>query len=379
VEITRKREKNRTRISLMEGSEVLSNLSVLHMRMRIGSVIVRAGGIAGVGTPQQHRMKGYGSRVMEDSTSFMAAQGWELGLLLGIRDFYPRFGYAPVMSACSVVMRTREAETARVRHRTRRMRPEDKRTVLRIHNACDLLRTGSRVREMRYWDPFRKGSQWNTKAEGRMLLDARNRAVGYLIIDADKENTSVAEVGALSRDCCETIISLAAADAVAKRAGEITFHAPPDHPLTQTATRFGARVTVVRNRCGGAMGRVICQDALFAALAPELARRLERSEAAGFRGTLAVRTELGESALELDRGTVRALGGGGGGGGGRGRGRARELELPQSRLAQLVLGYRSIEDLLLEKGVSVRGARAAEVIGEMLPLQAAYIWTVDYF
>jgi len=378
VEITRKREKNRTRISLVEGTEGLSNLSVLHMRLRIGSVIVRAGGIAGVGTPQQHRMKGYGSRVMDDSTAFMAEQGWELGLLLGIRDFYPRFGYAPVMSPCTVVMRTREAEAARVRHRTRRMRPEDKRTVLRIHNACDLLRTGSRVRDARWWDPFRKGSQWNTKAEGRMLLDKGGRAaVGYLIIDADRENAVVAEVGALRRDCFETIIALAAADAVAKRAGEITFHAPFDHPLAETATRFGARLTVSRNRCGGAMGRVICQDALFAAVAPELARRLGRSRAADFRGILAVRTELGESVITLDRGKVRALGGGGGGRGGRGR--AIALELPQSRLTQLVLGYRSVEDLLMDKGVSVRGSRAAEVIGAMLPLQAGYIWTGDYF
>ena len=55
------------------------------------------GGIAGVDTNEEHRNKGYSRRVMEDCTAFMTENGFDVAMLFGIPNFYPKFGYATVI------------------------------------------------------------------------------------------------------------------------------------------------------------------------------------------------------------------------------------------------------------------------------------------
>src|SRR5688500_988060 len=101
-----------TKHELMVGGEAVSHLWVQHLRMRVGSAVVRMGGIAGVGTERAHRMKGLSRRVMENSTRWMEAEGFDCATLFGIRDFYDKFGYAPCMLVPRFEVRTRDAERA---------------------------------------------------------------------------------------------------------------------------------------------------------------------------------------------------------------------------------------------------------------------------
>src|SRR2546423_1535943 len=87
----------RTRHELVMDGKGVSRLWLLELPMRVGSAVVRMGGIAGVGTDREYRMRGLSRRVMANSTHWMADEGYDCATLFGIRDFYDKFGYAPCM------------------------------------------------------------------------------------------------------------------------------------------------------------------------------------------------------------------------------------------------------------------------------------------
>src|SRR5579871_394659 len=64
--------------------ESVSSLEVIDLVMRIGSSAVRMGGIGGVGTEGEHRNKGYARRVLENSNTWMEANGFDCATLFGI-------------------------------------------------------------------------------------------------------------------------------------------------------------------------------------------------------------------------------------------------------------------------------------------------------
>ena len=82
------------RAELIIDGECASWLTIVPFTIRIGAAEVRMDGIAGVGTHEKHRMKGYSRRVFEAAVPPMAAGDAAITMLYGIRDFYPKFGYA---------------------------------------------------------------------------------------------------------------------------------------------------------------------------------------------------------------------------------------------------------------------------------------------
>jgi len=376
MKVVRTRKDNRTRFELRDESVAegrLSGLSLVHLKMQIGSTVVRLGGIAGVSTPRPHRRKGYARMVMEDARAFMAAKRWEMALLYGIRDFYPKFGYAVSMPGTWFSVRTRDAERAGLRHRVRKMKAADKKDILRIYRASNSGRTGVCVRDPRWWKPGRKGSRWHVSSLVKIFTDKRGKVAGYMMLDDDDERTEVAEAGAASRECYESILATAARDAIEKRCGELTVWSPLDHPLFEVAGRFGARGTIRLNRSGGALARIIDQQRLFETIAPELSLRACSAGLSKWRGAVTVRTELGESSLKLAGGRVSVA---------AGRARAKRmvsLELPQPALTQLVMGFRSAADVLSTEGVAVEGDGAEEILAGLFPCGQPHMWQPDHF
>ncbi len=365
------RNGSHVRIRLMEGGEMLSGLWLWPLKVRIGSVVVRMGGIGGVGTPSEHRRKGYSRIVMDDSMAYMIEHGWEMGLLYGIADFYPKFGYAVAMASQNFTMKTRETERARSRHRVRKMRPGDIPAMLRLYHRSNALRTGAVVRTAGKWDPAYKGSGWRKGAVVSVFTGKGGKVVGYAILDDTAESTTLAELAAASADVYESIFAELARDAVAKRCGEITVHAPVDHTAFEVAGRFGARAMVYRPRCGGGMARVANQGNLFETMAPELSRRLSAGGYSSWKGTVAVRTDMGESFLAVSQGKVKALA--------KKRRASVSLKLDQSVLAQLVLGYRSVADAVSTGDMKLTGKGTAGLAEALFEVGNAYMWLPDHF
>ena len=92
------RTDNVWKISLSTKDEQdMSRLWLHEYQMRFGTAQLKMGGIAGVGTNEGYRNRGYSRRVMEDSTTFMTENGFDVAMLFGIPNFYPKFGYATVL------------------------------------------------------------------------------------------------------------------------------------------------------------------------------------------------------------------------------------------------------------------------------------------
>ena len=99
-------------LALGEDQPDVSRLWAPTFDMRIGSALVKMGGIAGVGTDEAHRMRGYSRLVLEESTRYFAETGHDVAVLFGIPDFYHRFGYAPVLPVTTLTVTVEDALAA---------------------------------------------------------------------------------------------------------------------------------------------------------------------------------------------------------------------------------------------------------------------------
>ncbi len=84
----------RTQVEVIVGDRTVSWLSIEPFTLRIGAATVRMDGIAGVGTEEEFRRRGYARRLLEATVAWMRQGDAALSMLYGIRDFYPKFGYA---------------------------------------------------------------------------------------------------------------------------------------------------------------------------------------------------------------------------------------------------------------------------------------------
>jgi len=157
-----------------------------------------------------------------------------------------------------------------------------------------------------------------------------------------------------------------AQQAVAKRCEKITIFAPPDDPFAEYAQRFGTEWTIRNPRYSDGMLRIMNQRPFFEKLAPELARRLS-----GVQGAtpIALHTDLGALTLTPESGHITLQ---------DGVAAEAQLALSQDRLMQLILGYRSVRDMLNTPDVTVTGD-AVPMLQALFPRDTAFMWKPDHF
>jgi len=351
---------NRTRIeALLDEHTVVSHLSVVDLRMRIGDGVVRCGGIAGVGTDRAQRNKGYARAVLEDSLVFMHQEGYHLSALFGITDFYPKFGYASAFVDCTAEVMTRFAERAQPRYPVREFTESDAPAVAVLYEMMHAAQTGAIVRDPATWTNFRRGSRWSDRVSAFVVVEGE-RIVGYASYDLDPWSCTLAEIGYADAAVFSTILARAAEIAWERRTEKIMFCATPDDPFVRYCHRYGCDIRLGYPCCSGGMARVINQGALLAQLQPVLARRLAAG-LPGWEGTIAVTTDLGTDRLTFGRGRQQV-----------------QVEMPQWMFAQLVLGYRSPADVASEASARI-DPPALSVLCVLFPEGYPYIYCADRF
>jgi hypothetical protein len=377
-EIKHTRGERRTRIALHIGEEEASSLLVHDLEMRVGDVPVRMGGIGNVETKRSYRRKGYARKVIEDAGAFMTEDGFDVSLLFGISDFYPKFGYAVCMADCSLSLRTAHAERASALFPFAPAEESDREDVRGLYERTNSSRTGALVRRKGRW----KGPMWAPGwAEGPRCFAAKDASglrrdevasatqagglEAYVILADDNERTRAVELAARSREGYEAVVRFLADDAVAKRAGSVRVLCPCDHPLVDVASRFGVRLELERPRCGGAMGKIVNQRRLFEKLLPLFSRRLSSSGLRGRKFAVSISTELGIATIGFD-GRVASL---------DESASAESCEMGASGLMQVVMGYCDA----VAAGARFGGEVALEAVGALFPRQEAHMWHPDHF
>lgn len=356
------------KVELLLDGTALSWLSVIDLEVKVGSVYLKMGGMGGVGTLEQHRMKGYSKKVLEHSVDYMTKMGYDISMLYGIPDFYDRWGYASTLPDYKFTVPLRNARRAREGLHARPMTKEDAHQVLDIYELTNKDRTGPVRRHRDTWFRFRKGTDWRILADGTVFEDGSGKIVGYYASDRWPRVMRITEVGATETRFYENLLRHAATVADQKQATELEVFVPFDHDFANLCKRMGCTVKLDYQYDAMGMGRIIGLRSTLEKLAPELSRRIEQANFKVGASGLTFRTDIGDVTLELtSSGVVLSQGVS-----------DNQVGISQSTLLQLILGYRTVADVLADQTTkTVGGVRGA--LEAMFPSGHPYIWLSDWF
>ncbi len=378
MELEVRRREGSAKHVLVLGGEDVSQACVLDLKVRIGCCVLRMGGIGDVATREEHRNRGYSRRVLNNCLEFMAAEGYDLSMLIGIPDFYPKFGYATVFPEYRLQIPVENLEGLEAALRIREGQGSDREAFLGIHATTNATRSGTLVRDPQRWRWFRQGTEWETEVQCIVACEEGDRVVGYAVMDDDPKAVKVAEVAGLTAESYQALA--AALRERAKTVGQqtITVYAPIDHPFAQLARRLGCEVYVGFPKDSVGMGRIINLATTLEKLLPELTRRLARGPAQGlsgrplrsWSGKLGLRTDIGSAGLRCVQGQwslqPEVRGG-------------LALELPQWALLQLLMGYRTADEVVASGQGRVSGEPPEGLLDALFPPQWAHMWHTERF
>lgn len=359
------------RISLsVESRSNVSRLWISEHEMRFGAVLLKMGGVGGVGTNVEHRWKGYSRRVMEDSTALMREYGFDVAMLFGIPDFYSKFGYATTLPEVRVAFNAADAEEAISSYQIRKFETRDTAKVLEIYAANNAERTGTLVRYAACWRGFKMGSSWSERAAAFVIVDEADEVIGYFVCDDTEKHCILSDIGFQSRTIFETIAHFLADGASRMGVARIECAIPPDHPFVIFCRRYGCKTSIHDSKNSGGMMRIVNQSSTLEKITGELGKRLQRSaQFSQWSGRIGITTDLQCDCLVIDRGHAGHT---------TNDTNAYQLEIPQDKLIQLMMGRRNIQDLAVDADVSV-DAEIIPVLGTLFPLGYPHVWWPDRF
>jgi predicted acetyltransferase len=350
---------------VVDGATV-SDLWIVDRQMHIGTATVRMGGIAGVGTDNRHRNKGYARRVLENSTVWMTDNGFDCAMLFGIPDFYHRFGYAVCLPDSRYELRTRDAERTLASLEVRPFTPDDRTSILEIYADNNASQSGSLVRHEQ--SPlFSKGSAWGGKVEAVVFTEPNGSVQAYAARDLDKDWLWVCEAGVRDLRYVADVAHWAAELAVSGRYEHVTFLLPPDSAIGGALTQYGAEQKIRYHRNSDGMGRLLNLQMFFAKTASEWSRRVSLAAGVLPGDALRLETDIGGITLvwtgeQIETRTNLA---------------ESAVHLPQSWLMQLATGYIAADLALSLPEVDASGNMA--LFQALFPRRLPYMWVADHF
>ena len=145
---------DQSRVVVVDG-RVVAHLRVWERSRRIGSCIVRMGGIGGVCTHPDYRGDGYATALMQDTISYMRRVGYDLSVLFSIIPcrFYRQLGWG-----CLPLEGFRITPRARTESEGTEWQVEpfnearDLDEAVPLYDAHNVQQSGTLVRPRSYWD-----------------------------------------------------------------------------------------------------------------------------------------------------------------------------------------------------------------------------------
>ncbi|RKU35654.1 hypothetical protein C6496_15195, partial [Candidatus Poribacteria bacterium] len=269
-----------------------------------------------------------------------------------------------------IYLETEEAQAAVSTYQIRKFEKDDVPQILSFYAANNAERTGTPLRDETRWKKFKMGSNFRVDADPYVVMDKDDEVIGYFVCDDTEENCILCDIGFQDRTIFETIVRFLADRAKYIGAAQIQCHIPADHPFTIFCRRYGCRTHTNNPKNSSGMMRIINQSSTLKGISSELEKRLRRSaDLSEWSGKLVISTDLGQNCLEIDRGSIAHT---------NSRANSFNLEMPQDKLIQLMMGRRSIEDLVIEPDVSVSEG-IIPVLETLFPLSHPHVWWPDRF
>ena len=379
-----------TRVDLMHDGKSVSRLWLTPFTLIIGEARVRMDGVGGVGTDDAYRSRGYSRRVLETAIEHMTAGDAALTMLYGIRDFYPKFGYATAGPDHIAILTDLDRDNALPPDwSVRDFDPDDLVDIQRLYSLNTSRAVGAALREAggSVWEQLRKATEDGRKDACRVVTGPDGAIRGYLwrarscwyvqnaLETSHKRALVLGEVMADSPAAADAVLAAcriwAKEEPAARKINEVVLAFAPEGPLAAAAMRQDSRLLRNYNACGGSMARVLNVERLMRELLPELKARWIRA-CDQFEGRLELRTDIGSVMLQLDPGTISVA-----------KSAPKKpaqatVTMPQFELARLALGAFPPEDVLarLQEAPS---AEAARVLQALFPLRHPHMHLPDRY
>lgn len=318
VTFTRQKDERSTRVDALLNGRSVSHLWVVPFCIRVGAATVRMDGIGGVGTEEEYRKRGYARRVLEAAVRWMQQGDAAISMLYGIRDFYPKFGYATAGPDHFLYLRELSSDVSLpAGWRVRPFTLEDMPAIRGLYERNTARAVGAAVREESgpTWSALASAAENPEQDVCRVIEDPAGRIAAYawrakhhwytnLLEREDPDSMVIGEVMADSPPAADAVLVACrqwAMEESAQRSAPIKhvlLPLAPEGPVAAAARQQNAALTQLYSRCGGSMARVLNVQRLLRSLTPELNERL-RSVAFTFSGTLHLKTDLEDVALRI--------------------------------------------------------------------------------
>lgn len=382
--ITINKDRNYHRYMYIDGEEV-AHVAVIDFTVRFGGANVRMAGIGDVRTALKHRNKGYMRRLMNDTVEYMKDRNYPVSMLIGTPDFYHKFGYRVCFSIPFLSVQLDEIKMMNegMRIHIRPVLSSDFPTIVRLYNTNNSCRTGSLVRSERYFKSFFRGSALFSTTESFIVESDHGEIIGYVVYDKHYKEMNIVEVEVSDHKYYPAITRKLVQIAKEKfgitdtlKDGKkidnqvISVYMPTDHSFIQYMKRFGGDIKDHYPRNGMGMMRINRLPELFNALLTELSARSHLvCQPDEPEKNLLIKTDIGTIGISVKFGCVSISD------------KTKDgclFELSQDKLIQLLMGYRSVEDLLIDplENVVCENKKLASLLYSPSP---AYIWSADLF
>ncbi len=366
------RKEDRQKVELIINGESVSWLWIIDLNMRVGSAVLRIGGIGGVETKPEHRLKGYAAKVLEKSMQVMQEEGYDLSILFGIPNFYHRFGYIPVLPEYTLQILTRSAEKAGSVYSLRPFEMKDIEPVLDIYHQENSFETGSIIRSKESWKGFPRGSGYSVKVKVKaIVVESEGKVIGYAAYDDSQEKVNIAEVGGINKDVYSTLLNKFSALAIERRVENIKVYLPPDHPFAYFCRSYGYKFETFFPYNRGGMGRIINLESTFSKLEKELIKRIANLNINKPK-LINIVTEIGSVTLEITANKISII---------PQQNLANydcTLKISQDNLMPLLMGYESVRDVIYRTKEKYSEDNLA-LLDIFFPGGYPYMWLSDRF
>jgi len=286
------------RVGLLDG-QLVTHFGVYDITMRIGIARARTAGVNLVATHPEYRRRGLMAQTGRAAVAAMRAHEYDLSLICnGTAGYYGRFGYVFAWPEVDFVIQTEHLPAGPLDVELRTCATEQRADFAALYNRENETVTGTAVRPT-----FPRGKHPGN-GRGYFWTDACGATGGYIFCDVHESSSTLwhdDSAGDVER-------RLRALGELARRNGcaQVRFERLPYHSaMGRQLRRMSCRVESKYVQDGGWMVQIVNLPSLFQKLAPELSRRLSRSDLAGWSGELLLVGSGEAITLSVDRGHVR--------------------------------------------------------------------------
>ena len=370
------------RIAIVDG-RIVSNVRIVHRRMRIGSSLVPMGGIADVSTLVAYRRRGLATALLKDALNYMREHGYAVSLLFtDIAPFYRRMGWEIMLhdivissDVLSLAKRLENFISSRniPEYEVREFKDGDLKSVANVYDEDNQSRTCTIERTLEYWRLRLKGSfELGLETPESFLVALKgDSVVAYVRSKLEEHTCSLLEACSLRgfEGAYAHLLRRLLELCIKRRISSMRALLPEDHPMTWLLVELGAHFSKSRS---GIMLKVVNLVSLFQILVDELLTRIRRSGLAGQKKTLVIETDIGVCSLRISGSEVEVL---------------REsvfspdgvLKVDQRVLAQLIAGFRDVRSTIGYGEAIVRPYGVIKLFDALFPRGNPYFWRLDSF